>query len=129
MSLKALKIVTILAAPIAIGLFELARHSVFVEEQPMIMGNLIIFVSVLVAAFFYSRFIFGIIERMQRESRRRNQELAALNSVALAVSESLNLDVVLYRALDKVLQVTATEAGEIFLLDEETQEMVQRALP
>ncbi len=126
MSLKILKIVTMLAAPISIGLWEFLRHSVFVEEQPMLVGNLIILVTVFVAAFFYSQFIFGIIERMQRESLRRNQELAALNSVALAVSESLNLDVILYRALDKVLQVTATDAGEIFLQDEGVEEMVQR---
>ncbi len=77
-------------------------------------------------AYLFSRFIFGIIERAQQESLRRNQELAAINSVALAVSESLNLDVVLYRALDKVLQVTAAEAGEMFLLDEQTQEMVRK---
>jgi signal transduction histidine kinase len=92
----------------------------------MVIGNLLVFVAVIIGAFFFSRFIFGIIERTQRESLRRNQELAALNSVALAVSESLNLDVVLYRALDKVLQVSGAEAGEMFLFDEETQEMVRR---
>ncbi len=126
MSLKTLKIVTILAPALFIGLFEVARHLAFVEHQPMIIGNLVVFIVVLVGAFFFSRFIFRIIGRMQRESLRRNQELAALNSVALAVSESLNLDVILYRALDKVLQVTATDAGEIFLLDEQTDEMVQQ---
>ncbi len=126
MNLKTLKIVTIVAPAFFIGLFEVVRHLVFVEHQPMIIGNLVVFIVVLAGAFLFSRFIFGIIGRMQRESLRRNQELAALNSVALAVSESLNLDVILYRALDKVLQVTATDAGEIFLQDEPTQEMVQR---
>ncbi len=126
MSLKTLKIVTILAPATFVALFELLRHRIFVEQQPMMIGNVAVFVGLLVVAFFFSRFIFGIIERMQRESLRQNQELAALNSVALAVSESLNLDVILYRALDKVLQVTATDAGEIFLQDEQTQEMVQR---
>jgi signal transduction histidine kinase len=92
----------------------------------MRIGNLVVFIVALVGAFFFSRVIFGIIERMQKEILRRNQELAALNSVALAVSESLNLDVVLYRALDRVLQVTAAEAGEIFLKDEQSDEMVQR---
>jgi len=126
MSLKTLKIVTILAPALFIGLFEVVRHLVFVEHQPMAIGNLVVFIVVLAGAFLFSKFIFGIIGRTQRESLRRNQELAALNSVALAVSESLNLDVILYRALDKVLQVTATDAGEIFLQDEPTQEMVQR---
>ncbi len=126
MSLKVLKIVTILAPAVFIGLFELGRHTVFVEAQPMTIGNLLVFVVVTIGAFFFSRIIFGIIEGMQREGLRRNQELAALNSVALAVSESLNLDVVLYRALDKVLQVTDADAGEMFLFDEPTQEMVRR---
>ncbi len=126
MSLKVLKIVTILAPAVFIGLFEVSRHTVFVEHQPMVIGNLLVFGVVLIGAFFFSRLIFGVIERMQREIVRRNQELAALNSVALAVSESLNLDVVLYRALDKVLQVTAAESGEMFLLDEQTQEMVRQ---
>jgi signal transduction histidine kinase len=126
MSLKTLKIVTIVAPALFVGLFELARHLLFVEHQPMIMGNLTVFIIVLTGAFLFSRFIFGIIERMQRESVRRNQELAALNSVALAVSESLNLDVILYRALEKVLHVTGAEAGEIFLLDEQADEMVQQ---
>lgn len=126
MKLKILKMATIVAPAIFVGLFEISRHSLFVEHQPMIMGNLIVFGTILVGAFLFSRVIFGIIERMQREIVRRNQELAAVNSVALAVSESLNLDVILYRALDRVLQVTATEAGEIFLQDELTKEMVQR---
>jgi signal transduction histidine kinase len=126
MSLRILKIVTILAPAVFIGLFELSRHTMFIESQPMTIGNLMVFGAVVVGAYFFSRFIFGIIERTQREIRRRNQELAALNSTALAVSESLNLDIVLYRALDKVLQVTASEAGEMFLLDEQTQEMVRQ---
>ncbi len=126
MSLKTLRIVTILAPATFVALFELLRHRIIIEQQPMIIGNVAVFAGLLVGAFFFSRFIFRIIERMQRESLRRNQELAALNSVALAVSESLNLDVILYRALDKVLQVTATDAGEIFLQERQTQEMVQR---
>ena len=126
MNLKTLKIVTILAPATFVALFELLRHRIFIEQQPMMIGNIAVFAGLIAGAFFFSRFIFRIIERMQRESLRRNQELAALNSVALAVSKSLNLDVILYRALDKVLQVTATDAGEIFLQDRQTQEMVQR---
>jgi signal transduction histidine kinase len=38
----------------------------------------------------------------------------------------LDLEVVLYRALDKVLEVTNAEAGEIYLLDALTQDVVRR---
>ncbi len=61
MSLKVLKIVTILAPAVFIGLFELGRHTVFVEAQPMTIGNLLVFVVVTIGAFFFSRIIFGII--------------------------------------------------------------------
>ncbi len=125
LSLKVLKIITVAAPAAFIGLFEWIRHTLFVEHEPMITGNIILLVVVTVGAYLFSKFIFGIIEKAQQESLRRNQELAAINSVALTVNESLNLDVVLYRALDKVLQLTAAEAGEMFLLDEQNQEMVR----
>ncbi len=126
MNLKILKIVTILAPAIFIFVVEIVRHRVFVEHDPMMIGNIVVSVIVLIGALFFSRITFGIIERMQHETQRRNKELAALNSVALAVSESLNLDVVLYRALDRVLEVTSAESGEMFLWDEQSQEMVKR---
>ncbi len=125
MNVKALKIITIVAPATFIGLIEVLRHSVIIEPSPMFIGNAAIIGVVLIGAFFFSRFIFGMVEKAQSETLRRNQELAALNSVGLAVSESLNLDVVLYRALTKVLQVTYADAGEIFLRDEKTQEMAR----
>ncbi len=125
MSIKTLKIITIVAPAAFIGLVEVLRHMAIIEPSPMIIGNMVIIGLILIGAFFFSRFIFGIVEKAQSETLRRNQELAVLNSVALVVSESLNLDVVLYRALTKVLQVTHADAGEIFLRDEKTQEMAR----
>ncbi|MDP2731101.1 MAG: GAF domain-containing sensor histidine kinase [Dehalococcoidales bacterium] len=127
LSLKIIKIITVAAPAIFIALFEAIRHTVFIEHDPMLGGNLVLVAVVTLSAFFFSRLIFGKIERMQRESLRRNQELAAINNVALAVSESLNLDVVLYQALDKLLEVTAADAGELFLLDKQANEMVRQA--
>jgi hypothetical protein len=118
MALKLLKILTIFAPVIFIELFELARHYLFVEENPMLIGNLILLAVVTVVAFFFSRYIFGVIEKTQKDNLRRNEELTALNSVALAVSESLIPEVVLHRALDSVIQTTRANAGEILLLDE-----------
>jgi nitrate/nitrite-specific signal transduction histidine kinase len=119
MTLRLLKIFTIVAPIIFIGLFELARHYLFAEDEPMLIGNLILLVAVTIAAFFFSRYIFGVIEKTQKDNLRRNEELTALNSVALAVSESLNPEVILRRALDRVIQTTRADAGEILLLDEQ----------
>ncbi|MHB1160417.1 MAG: GAF domain-containing protein [Chloroflexota bacterium] len=50
---------------------------------------------------------------------RRNRELAALNLVASAVSQSRTLQEVLESALDRSLQVTSLATGWIWLLGEE----------
>ncbi|MBL7208730.1 MAG: PAS domain S-box protein [Dehalococcoidia bacterium] len=67
-----------------------------------------------------------VIERKQAEEslRRRNVELAALNAVAAAVSQSLNLDEILNDTLDKVLEVLEIEAGGILLMNEGAKELV-----
>ncbi|MFQ6001510.1 MAG: GAF domain-containing protein, partial [Anaerolineae bacterium] len=60
---------------------------------------------------------------LEEELLRRNNELAALNAIAEAVSGSLDLDEVLNNALDKVLEITGFEAGGIGLVDE-AQEII-----
>ena len=45
----------------------------------------------------------------------RNEELSALNSITTTVSRSLNVEEVLENALQKVLEVTRTTAGCVFL--------------
>ena len=64
-----------------------------------------------------------VIERKQAEEniRRRNAELATLNGVAVAVSQSLDLDEILSDTLDKVFEVLEIEAGGILLINEETK--------
>jgi nitrate/nitrite-specific signal transduction histidine kinase len=47
--------------------------------------------------------------------------VAALNAVAVVVSQSLDLDEMLNDALEKTLQVVESEAGGIYLLDERAQ--------
>ena len=51
---------------------------------------------------------------------QRNRELAALNVVAMAVTQPLHLDELLGQALEEVLHVTDVDVGAIFLLREET---------
>ena len=50
----------------------------------------------------------------------RTKELAALNSIAAAVSQSLDLNNVLNSALDKTLEVMGIDAGGIYLLNDGT---------
>lgn len=56
---------------------------------------------------------------LEQQVAARTKELAALNAIAAAVSQSLHLDEVLDSALEKTLEVMEIEAGGIYLLDEE----------
>jgi PAS domain S-box-containing protein len=53
----------------------------------------------------------------------RTEPLAAINSVALAIGRFATLDAMLEHALGKVLEVVQTEAGSVYLLDEEHSEL------
>ena len=54
----------------------------------------------------------------------RTEPLAAINSVALAIGRFGTVDDMLDHALRKVLEVVQTEAGSVYLLDEERGELV-----
>ncbi|MDP2936722.1 MAG: GAF domain-containing protein [Dehalococcoidia bacterium] len=54
---------------------------------------------------------------------RRNRELAALNRISGAVSSSLNLNEVMVAAVDSVMELMESEAGEVWLLDETGKEL------
>lgn len=54
----------------------------------------------------------------QREIEIRNIRLAILNAISLAVSSSLNLDQVLNRTIDKMLEILGPDCVRIYLLNE-----------
>jgi len=65
-----------------------------------------------------------MIETRGKEVRQRvASRLGAINAVTAIVTASLELEQILNDALDKVLEVTGLEAGLIFLLDRQTQEL------
>jgi len=53
----------------------------------------------------------------------RDKELSAFNAIAAIVNRSTDLEEILNNALATVLKVTETDAGGIFVLDEEMQEL------
>ena len=64
---------------------------------------------------------------LTEEVKRRIDQLAAINTVAATVSQSLDLDKTLKTALKAVLDVVSAEAGGISLIDEPAGEVVLRA--
>lgn len=83
---------------------------------------------VTVGAYLFSRFVFRVVQQKEKEILRHNRELAALNTVGAVLNESLDLDTVLNRSLEKVLEVTDADAGEVFLWDDSQEELVQIAV-
>ena len=54
----------------------------------------------------------------ERERERQRERLLALNTIGEAVNQSLELDAVLERALERVLEVMRLEAGEVRLIED-----------
>jgi signal transduction histidine kinase len=67
-----------------------------------------------------------VAEREQAEAKiaQRNTELAAQNAIAATISRSLELDTILNTAMDTVLAVMEMDAGCLYLLDAEGENLV-----
>lgn len=72
----------------------------------------------------FSYLIFRFTEQVENRLRRQNQDLAALNDLSRIMSGTLALDQLLNRTLERVLEVTGSDAGEIFLLDESRSKLI-----
>jgi len=67
------------------------------------------------------------VDERTGELNARNRELTALTAVATAANESRNLEQMLERCLDIVLEHTTMEAGAVRLLDKENGRLVAAA--
>jgi signal transduction histidine kinase len=63
-------------------------------------------------------------EDLERRVASRTQELATLNTLAVVVSRSLDLEEILNDALDEALKIIGLTKGQAFLLDAETESLV-----
>ena len=89
---------------------------------------LTVMVLITAGAYLFSHSVFRVVQQKEREILRRNQELATLNAVGVVINEFRDLDEILTRTLDKVLEVTGAESGEIFLRTEDSEWLELRAL-
>ena len=78
----------------------------------------------LVGVTLFSKLIFRIVEGVEVHLVRRNRQLSALNAVGGALGQSLELEDMVGRTLEKVLEVTDSKAGVVFVLNEETGRMI-----
>ncbi|MDE3091219.1 MAG: GAF domain-containing protein, partial [Chloroflexota bacterium] len=68
-----------------------------------------------------------LFETLEHRVAERTQELAALNRIAIAVIQSLDLKTVLETALDELTHTLQVPGGWIYLLDSDRNELVLRA--
>lgn len=66
-----------------------------------------------------------LFERVEQRHEQEHQQLLMLNKIGEAVNQSLELDAVLQRALDQVLELMRVESGEVRLI--ENGQLVLRA--
>ena len=73
---------------------------------------------------FFFKFIFRIIEAVELHLVQRNRQLFALNAVGAVLGQSLELEDMVGHTLEKVLEVTDSRAGVVFVLDEDSGRMI-----
>jgi PAS domain S-box-containing protein len=67
-------------------------------------------------------------KKIEQKIIQANKELSALNSIASMANQSLNLEVILKEAIDKVLEVTDCRAGGIYILNQLNEELELKAV-
>ncbi len=64
--------------------------------------------------------------RLLQETERRAQQLSTLNIIARQLASTLDLEPLLQNILDSAVSILGSEAGSLFLVDEQTGELVFR---
>ena len=108
---------TTLAPATFVGVFEFVRHySPLNRILPAWAGNVLVFLVVLVGAYFFSGFVFGIIRRIQHELIRRSEALAQRTAVAETLYR-ISTEISAALDLDRVMESVATSARELIGAD------------
>ena len=124
-SLKVLKIVTVVSPVLFFCLLELLRrYTVLGETRMVIWGTLSLVIIIIIAAFFFSKLVFAVLDHLQKENVRRLRELATLSEVYQTLDEFHNRNALLNGAVDKLIQITTADSGELYLVDEQSHELV-----
>ncbi|HZU33225.1 MAG TPA: ATP-binding protein [Candidatus Angelobacter sp.] len=67
------------------------------------------------------------MKRAEEEIRRRNRELYVLNNIAVAFTQSFNLEEILQLIMLQMVELFATDTASVYLFDEETSTLSRKA--
>jgi len=100
------------------GLIVLAIANIFHHSTERYIYFMIeIYTRSILAVFWFFLAYKAIYEEIKKEARRREKELEALNNVALAVGQSMDIQQILRNALQSVTKIGNFEFGFIYLLN------------
>ncbi len=91
----------------------------FTEQDERVIETLAAYAAVAISN---ARLYEELVQRSE-ELSQRNEDLNLLNDVATALTTSLDVDEILDKTLDLVMNYLSVEAGEIYLREDEEQEL------
>lgn len=94
------------------------RFQLFPPERSL-EGNFYAILAVALGATIFSIFIFNVIEHREEEVRQRSLQLEALHEAALALTNELDLQVVLQKVVDLSRSLLNAKYGALGVLDQE----------
>ena len=118
---RGLRWLTIALPVLFILAMEVVRQ-IAVDQDSRARGLGLVLVAVAVISIIvFSTWILTLVDRTQRQLRRRNRELAAANAVSSAVRSTLDLDEMLDAALDSVLSASGAVEASIVTTKRDTR--------
>ncbi|MFQ5934526.1 MAG: GAF domain-containing protein, partial [Dehalococcoidia bacterium] len=124
MNLQRLKWMAVLLPITFLVLVGTLQHFIIMPWVPSPLSYLVVLAILGIGVLLFSHGVFNILAEMANDILQRNRELSALNAVASTVGGSLAANQVMTAALDKVLELTRMEVGEICLWDEDGRGLV-----
>ncbi|MBN1368683.1 MAG: GAF domain-containing sensor histidine kinase [Dehalococcoidaceae bacterium] len=125
-NLRLLKIITVAFPPVFILLLEFLRRSIARETGALLVLDIVFFIVLILAAFGFSQLVFSLIKKIQKNNMEHNRELSILNEISQTMNESLDIDALLRRSMEKLITLTAADSGCLFLANEKNTELARK---
>ncbi len=107
----------------SVAVFELITHGLLSHSVPTWVNVVVAFAGLTPAAFIFSTFVFGTMNRLERELRDQNRRLAPLNAVAAHASESMELEEVASAITRDLAQAMTADCAGLALAGEDDGEL------
>jgi signal transduction histidine kinase len=118
MSTRILKFLAIVL-PVSFMLAVVYLRVSFFSPENASEGNFYTFLVVALGATAFSIFIFNVIEHREEEIRQRSLQLEALHEAALALTNELDLQIVLQKVVDLSRELLNAKYGALGVLDDD----------